>query len=54
MQKNILMQSSINPLEEEGVLTQRVFSNANPTVFLDLFAEEARDVWGEGLRDLFE
>ena len=47
------MQSSINT-DEEGKLTQRVFVNQNKNVFLDYFADGAKEVWGEGLRDLYQ
>ena len=51
-QKNVLMLSTINKNEEEeGKLTQHVFNNKS--VFLDFFADGAKDVWAEGLNDLY-
>ena len=46
------MLSTQNPDEEDGRLTQHVWPNK--TVFLDFFANGTKDVWGQGLRDLYD
>lgn len=52
LQNNLLLKSSVNKDEENGILTQHVWPNK--TVFLDFFDENSKEVWGEGLRDLHD
>lgn len=46
------MLSSINGGSEDGKLTTHVWPNK--TVFLDFFDDAAKEVWGQGLRDLYQ
>jgi alpha-glucosidase len=50
LDENLLMLSTQNPDLEDGKLTTHVW--ANKTVFLDFFAEGAKDVWAQGLKQL--
>lgn len=52
LQRDLLLKSSINKDQENGILTQHVWPNK--TVFLDFFDENSKDIWGLGLRDLYD
>lgn len=46
------MQSTINKMLNAGALTTSVWQNH--TVFLDFLANEAKDIWAQGLIDLWD
>ena len=50
-QANVLLKSAINPDVDNGFLTNHVWPNK--TVFLDFFAGAARDIWAQGINDLW-
>jgi hypothetical protein len=52
-EKNVLIKSSINPEGEfEGALTAKVWPDH--TVFLDFWADDAKKIWADGLKDLYD
>lgn len=52
VQNNLLLQSSINQGEQDGYLTQHVYSNH--TVFPDFMAEGTSALWEKGLKALHD
>ena len=47
-----LIRSSINTLDFDGTLSAKVW--ANHTVFLDFWDEDAKRIWADGLKDLYD